>query len=258
MLDNIESRNALVLTHEYVVRSFVQYFYRILPRRIDRDDLYQSGMIGLIEAAQRFDPSYGIIFSTYAGTRVRGAIVDYLIADLQYRETRGLRDWKKKIADAQSHILFCYQHPPSDEEIAKRLGLSATSYERLRHRLWMLEDQSLEDESLLLAAPIDTASQAVVHQQYALLASAITHLSIREQIVMTLYYQYELADKNIGLIIGVSQPRVHTIRGHAEEKIREYCRTPPRPLPITQTFFDDTPRLEYARALDFPPRESHK
>ncbi|NCA70306.1 MAG: RNA polymerase sigma factor FliA [Sphingobacteriia bacterium] len=199
-----------------------------LPANVEVDDLVQYGMLGLIDANQRFTPGQGAQFETYAVQRVRGAMLD------------GLRDndWLPRSArqsmrrlDAALHVLQnALGRQPSESEIAAHLQLSLPDYHALLrkahgHPLVHLEDLAEhEDEGFLdrqlgetRTNPIEILEDQDLRTR---LVKAIAALPEREKLVMGLYYSDELNLREIGAVLGVSESRVCQLHGQAVARLR--------------------------------------
>lgn len=213
----------------YLVKRIALHMMVRLPASVQLDDLMQAGMIGLIEAAQKFDGSKGASFETYAGIRIRGAIVDEM--------RRG--DWvprsvhrnARRITDAMRYLEGIYGREPTDMEIAQEMGIDINEYHAMANdsvsgRLFSL-DETLHDEEInttQIAVSEMLQSPAEVTQRRAMqsaLAQAIDELPERERLVLSLYYEEEMNLKEIGLILGVSESRVCQIHSQAALKLKK-------------------------------------
>ena len=221
------SNNADVaeLVQEYgiLVRRIALHLLARLPDHIDVDDLIQAGMVGLLEAAGKFDDSRGASFSTYAGIRIRGAMVDEI--------RRG--DWAPRSVHKNTRLISQAMHRVSaqlgraaqDKEVADELGVELDQYYKMRndtngsklvsYDLLMGEDGQPEAPQ---AGDVASAFEAEEVQEH--IAQAITALSEREQLVLSLYYDEMLNLKEIGLVLGVGESRVSQIMSKATLQLR--------------------------------------
>jgi RNA polymerase sigma factor for flagellar operon FliA len=199
-----------------------------LPDLVQVDDLIQSGMVGLIEAARKFDENQGASFETYAGIRIRGAILDEIRKNdwtprSVHRNTRKVNEVITRVENNKG----CSS---TDVEIAKELGLSIQEYHHIlvdtsNHRVLSFEDFSVNDESVVDNIPsyqlqiLDKLQQNNLRQ---IIAKAISELPERESLMMSLYYDEELNLREIGAILGVSESRVSQI--HTQAVIRLQSR----------------------------------
>ncbi len=192
-----------------------------LPDQVQVDDLIQSGMVGLIEAAKKFDKNQGASFETYAGIRIRGSMLD------EFRKN----DWTPRSVHRNSRMVSQVirkvenekgRHS-SDIEIADDMGISIQEYHRIlldttTHKVLSFDDFNINDESLVEKIPnkqlqvLDGIQQQDLKQ---VIAKAISELPKRESLVMSLYYDEELNLREIGIILGVSESRVSQIHSQA-------------------------------------------
>lgn len=214
----------------YLVNRIAHHIMARMPSSVQVEDLIQAGMIGLLEAAQKYDASKGASFETYAGIRIRGAIVDEM--------RRG--DWAprsvhrnaRRITDAISQLEASLGREARDNEVAAALDISLDEYHDILRdststRLFSLEETFEDDESRLtgsgssLSEPLLGPAEGVHRQALqAALSRAIEGLPEREQLVLSLYYDRELNLKEIGMVLGVSESRVSQIHSQAAMRLR--------------------------------------
>lgn len=219
--------NLHVEQYAYLVKRIAQHVIARLPASVQLDDLIQAGMIGLLEAANKFDHSKGASFETYAGIRIKGAIVDEI--------RRG--DWvprsvhrnSRRIQEAISQIEAKTGRDAGDGEIAEVLGVSLDEYYAMAQdaasgRLFSFEETIEEDEQAILdeGSELSTSPAQAVQKQAMrrALADAIEGLPEREKLVLSLYYDDELNLKEIGLVLGVSESRVSQIHSQAAVRLQ--------------------------------------
>ncbi|MEY2786775.1 MAG: hypothetical protein RL277_2987 [Planctomycetota bacterium] len=212
-------RDALVLEHIALLKHIVGRM--ALPGGMERDDLYGFGMLGLLAAADSFDPSRGLKFSTYAYSRIRGAILDAL----RQRDvlSRGMRERMRDIERCIERYEQQHGAPPQPEEIAAELGLPREDVDEVLAAARQAGSASLEDEhdatrlgSLLCDPRSEDPSDSVEHAELKQrLAEAIAELPQQEQSVITLYYAEGLLLRDIGEIMGVTESRVSQIHSRA-------------------------------------------
>lgn len=230
MYDKTQQLDNQIRVEDYasLVKRIAYHMMLRMPASVQVDDLIQAGMIGLLEAAQKYDATRGASFETYAGIRIRGAIVDEM--------RRG--DWAprsvhrnaRRVADAMSTVEARLGRDAQDAEIAEELGVELDEYfgmlrDASSSRLFSYEETFGDDEnSLELAGPgSDHASPLETIQRDALkqsMSRAITQLPEREQLVLALYYDEELNLKEIGQVLGVSESRVSQIHSQAALRMR--------------------------------------
>jgi RNA polymerase sigma factor for flagellar operon FliA len=197
-------------------------------------DLTQAGVLGLLDAADKFDLTKGVRFQTYAELRVRGAILDSLRSlDWVPRSVRRLR---RELQSAESRLQGRLGRKPTDEELAEVMKVSPADLRAARERVRRSEIASGNSESFdgVVAFTIDPSSpdpQELLERREIeeLLARAIERLPERERLVLALYYHEELTMKEVGRILGVNESRVSQIHGKAVETLRRRLRRELRP-----------------------------
>jgi RNA polymerase sigma factor for flagellar operon FliA len=213
-------RDELIITHIPVVRAIALRIHKRLPAHMLLDDLYSAGLLGLMEAVDRFDPAKRVLFRTYAQCRIRGAILDSL-RSLDWSPRR-LRSKGRAIQQAIQKLAAQFQRPPEEEEIAEELNIRLTCYQQLLGSL-----KGLEIDTLYAAGPGDSIEEEVVHvregfeddplircldaEVRVLLGLAVASLPERERMVVSLRYYEELTVKEIGFVLGVTEARVSQI-----------------------------------------------
>jgi RNA polymerase sigma factor for flagellar operon FliA len=253
---DLKAREELILRFAPLVKYVVGRLAIGLPPSLQDEDLISFGILGLIEAVDRFDPSYRVKFETYAVTRIRGQIIDSLRSlDLLPRSTRR---HNKKIEEAVGHLTQTFGRMPTDSEVADYLNISLEQYHN-----WLLDtnfiiislDQPIifdNGELSTLYDSLEDASMPTPSQQTddtdlkAELVSAIRALPEREQLMISLYYNDGLTMKEIGQVLGVSESRVsqmharamltlhHSIKNRAEPNTGIYKRNGAR-VPVFAT-----------------------
>jgi RNA polymerase sigma factor for flagellar operon FliA len=192
-----------------------------LPPTVQVDDLIQSGMIGLLEAARNYDASQGASFETYAGIRIRGAMLDEIRkGDWAPRSLhRKVRAITKAVADIEARE----GRDARDAEVATEVGMSLDEYystlqDATGYRVFSFEDLPAGEEGMAesLTAKIPEPLANVENDMFkAALAEAIAGLPERERLVMSLYYKEELNLRETGEVLGVSESRVCQIHSQA-------------------------------------------
>ncbi len=222
-------RDRLLLEHLPSVRYIAHRIHERLPQHVELDDLISSGVVGLIDAFNKFDHTKQVQFKSYAQFRIRGAILDSLrILDWSPRE---LRRKGRAVQEAIQVITRSQRRTPTEPEIARELHLSLNEYQLLLGQLKGLEigslnlehnDDSGEDQLAYIAGspeddPLFRCLQGEMRQ---LLIDAIEELPEKERMVLTLYYYEELTMKEIGLTLGVVESRVSQIHSSAVVRLR--------------------------------------
>ncbi|MFY9179131.1 MAG: RNA polymerase sigma factor FliA [Venatoribacter sp.] len=217
----------LVREHAVLVKRIAYHLLGRLPDSVQLDDLIQAGMIGLIEAARKYDGGKGASFETYAGIRIRGSMLDEI--------RRG--DWaprsvhrnSRRISAAIKQIESEKGRDAEDAEVAQLLEMSLEEYHSMLQdsascRLFSYEEiiekngveyDVFEDEPQ--ANPAAGIERESFQKQ---LAEAIRTLPEREQLVLSLYYDEELNLKEIGAVLGVSESRVSQLHSQAAHRLR--------------------------------------
>lgn len=218
--------DALVTRHAELVKRIAYHLAGRLPASVEVADLIQAGMLGLLEAATNYTADRGASFETYAGIRIRGAMLDAL-RKLDWAP-RSVHRKARAAAAAMREIESELGREARDGEIAERMGVSLTEYHKITRdaascRISSLDDSSgdedaplgrVEDEG---ADPFQDASEDGFRQA---LAQAIGQLPEREQLVMSLYYDDELNLKEIGAVLKVTESRVCQLHGQALVRLK--------------------------------------
>src|SRR5690554_834012 len=221
-----QGENDFVVQHAPLVKRLAQHMMGRLPSAVQLDDLIQAGMIGLLEASRQYDASQGASFQTYAGIRIRGAMLDE-VRKLDWTP-RSVHRKVREVAEAMRAIEARTGRAAEGREIAAHLGISLDDYHAILRdasasRLFSL-DEALEDgeQRLPAAAAADGApEQALAQAQFARrLAEAVLRLPERERLVLSLYYEREMNLKEIGAVLEVTESRVCQIHGQALVRLR--------------------------------------
>lgn len=216
----------LVERHAPLVKRIAHHLLVRLPASVLVDDLIQAGMIGLLEAAKNFDGSKGASFETFAGIRIRGAMLD----DIRKGDwtPRSVHKNNRTITEAIAQIEKETGRDARDAEIAAKLNVSLGEYHQMLHeinagRMVGIEDLGVSEDVLTTEqskgedTPFDDLMQGSFQKA---LAHAITTLPEREAIVLSLYYDEELNLREIGEVLEVSESRVSQIHSQAMLKLK--------------------------------------
>jgi RNA polymerase sigma factor FliA len=204
-----------------------------LPPHIEEADLISYGMVGLISAIERFDPSREIKFETYAIMRIKGAIIDEL-RSLDW-VPRSVRSRAREVERANAKLEHIFQRAPTDSEIAAELDISVEelneSLVAISHaslvaldELWSVSDSSGDQVSLMETiedsrAP-DPAKALDMGDLKDRIAESIARLPEREKLVIALYYYENLTLREIGEVLGVTESRVSQLHTKAILRLR--------------------------------------
>jgi len=224
------AREQLILQYAPLVRYVVGRMAVTLPATVDQEDLYGYGVIGLIHAIERFSPERGVKFETFAITRIRGAIIDELRS--QDWVPRSVRSRARELSTAIAQLEAQLSRAPSEEEIAKAMGLSLMELHAIQgeatspflsldelvqvgddgHSVtWM--DAQVDDKP----GPMAQLEEGEFVEQ---MAQAIDALPERERLLLSLYYHEGLTLKEIGAVMGVSESRVCQLHTQAALRLR--------------------------------------
>lgn len=188
------------------------------PASLGANDLMSAGMIGLMDALEKYDPSRQAKFKTYAEFRIRGAMLDE-IRSMDWAP-RSVREKSMQLKQAFARVQERLGRPPTEEEVAEEMGVSvdevaAVLAQPTQHAMLSLDDLDLQDmqrkdimEALVDRTSIDPLSAVVSNQIRRILAGAIDDLPKKQRLTLTLYYYEELTMKEIGTILEVSESRV--------------------------------------------------
>jgi RNA polymerase sigma factor for flagellar operon FliA len=226
----LPDKEQFIADHIPLVKRIAYHLIARLPPSVQVEDLVQAGMLGLMDAANNFDPGQGAQFETYASQRIRGAMLDEL------RQV----DWLPRTArknlrqiEAATHVLEQkLGRPPSEQEAADALGVPLADYQQMLqdgrgHQLVYYEDfydNGEGDSDFLdrhLADNRDNPLEKIQDEGFrATLVEAIRTLPEREKLVMGLYYEEELNLREIGEVLGVTESRVCQLHSQAIVRLR--------------------------------------
>lgn len=220
-----ENITELVELHRGLVKRIANHLAARMPASVQIDDLVQSGMIGLLEAAGKYDASKGASFETFAGIRIRGAMLDEIRKGdwgprSVYRNSR-------KVSEAIQRVEARLGRDARDFEVAAELNVKVGEFYSILSdlrgcRLFSFEELFDSEESRMQARSGDQGPQADTQEEkfkYALV-DAIEKLPEREKLVLMLYYDEEMNLKEIGKVLGVSESRVSQIHSQAALRLR--------------------------------------
>ena len=227
-----EAKDQMITKYLPLVRFVAEKIHRRLPPGVDLESLVHSGVVGLIEALERFDPKRGVEFEVYARYRIQGEVMQCL-RSLDW-VSRSVRSWGRKMEAARSKLAGTLVREPTAEEMAQELAVPLDTYFHL--------DQQVNDATLLSLEDLSVASEADwerTQEKYTQdsfldpltfvegkdlvekVAAAVQRLPEREKIVVTLYYHEELTLREIGEVLSLSEGRICQIFGQAVGRLRE-------------------------------------
>ncbi len=225
------NNDLLVVQHAGLVKKIAHHLKGRLPASVQLDDLIQSGMIGLLEASKNFDGNKGASFETFAGIRIRGAMLDEMrrgdwVPRSVHRNNRAVL---KAIEDVEKEL----GRDARDHEIAEKLSISVDEYAQMLNdivsgKIIGIEDLGVSDDAIVFDGQQghdESFTQAVSGRFQQALSDAIKELPEKEALALSLYYDEELNLKEIGLVLNVSESRVSQIHSRAMVRLKGRLNT---------------------------------
>lgn len=214
-----------IIRHASLVKRIAYHLLNRLPPTVQVDDLIQAGMVGLLEASSNFDPEMGASFETFAGIRIRGAMID------EIRRSdwtpRSVHRKFREVTEAIRRIENETGADARDADVAAALGIGLSEYHQIlidssSSRIYSIDSmESDSQEGALPSSSSETPDEALTSDEYqSQLAEAIRHLPEKEQLVMSLYYDDELNFREIGEILDVTESRICQLHGQALLRIK--------------------------------------
>lgn len=226
-----ELRQAIIEAYAPLARYVVDRMNLKPGPALEYDDLLSQAVVGLIDATERFDPSRGIKFETYAYHRIRGAVMD-MLRELDWLP-RSVRQRESELTAAHEELAERLGRAPTDEELAQELGVTVEDLDRLAHEVALQAMQSLDETVTLQDWEAGTMGELVADGsapspqgelerrcERDLVARAIETLPDTERTVVSLYYYEGLTLKEIGKVLGVTESRACQIHGKAVVRLR--------------------------------------
>ncbi|HFQ90479.1 MAG TPA: FliA/WhiG family RNA polymerase sigma factor [Desulfobulbus sp.] len=227
----LDDRSQLIRDHMPLVELVVQRMVPQVPSFMNRDDMTSAAMVGLIDAANKFDPDKGVKFNTFAEYRIRGAILDEM-RKLDWF-SRSLREKQNRLTQTMLRLERKLGRSPEEEEMAEAMDLTLDEYHDLLGKVSHLGCVSLHEaldhteegrnflDNLEDAGGGPTPLEMIENQEItAIIADILEELSEKERLVISLYYYEELTQKEIAEVIGVSEGRVSQLHSQALVKLR--------------------------------------
>jgi len=214
-----------IVRHASLVKRIAYHLLNRLPPTVQIDDLIQAGMVGLLEAASNFDADMGASFETFAGIRIRGAMIDEIRRSdwtprSVHRKFRSVSEAIRKIENETGE-------DAKDADVALALGISLGDYHQIlidssSSRIYSIDtmEENTQDSAIPSSSeitPEDAFGQGEYQQQ---LAESIRQLPEKEQLVMSLYYDDELNFREIGEILDVTESRICQLHGQALLRVK--------------------------------------
>ncbi|MDE0518803.1 MAG: FliA/WhiG family RNA polymerase sigma factor, partial [Bdellovibrionales bacterium] len=223
-----EERKKLIEEYTVLIRFIAKRISIRLPANIDVEDLVSSGVIGLMDAIEKYDPTRDNKFKTYAEFRIRGSILDELRA--QDWVPRSIRDKAKMLERATSHLEAKLGRPPTDVELSEHLGLMINEFYNLVNQVRPVNVLSIDEASTfssvdrksfinVLQGDSDPFSYLNMKSIQNVIKQLIEELPERQRIVLSLYYYEGFNLRKIGTILGVTESRVSQLHAQAIRRL---------------------------------------
>ncbi len=223
----IARRDRVVLEHLPLVKAIAVRVHENLPVHVDLDDLVHAGILGLFDAANKFNPDKQVVFSSYAKHRIKGAILDSL-RQLDWA-SRDMRRRHKQVEAATRDLASTLQRAPTESEVAEKLGMDVERWRNMMldlRNVGLISASTRSNESEDLPAPDfpskpETQPDSICAREQLkhVLGDAMKTLPERYQKVVLLYYTNEMTMKEIGGVLGINESRVSQIHKSALEKM---------------------------------------
>lgn len=227
-----DERERLITEYAPLVKNIAGRLAMKLPQHIGQDDLKSAGIMGLLDAIEKFDPGKGVSFRSYAEFRIRGAMIDEL-RSMDW-VPRSVRKSAKRLENAYARVENLKMRPASDEEVATELGLDLESFYKFLddakgisilneydalHNIPQTDTSSRDTYNLKAEShnPLDSLNVAEIRNT---ITDAIERLPQNERTVIALYYYEELTMKEIGNVMGYTESRVSQLHTKAALRLR--------------------------------------
>ncbi len=212
------ARDELVLNHLWLVRHLIGKIAARLPPGVDVDNLDSAGVLGLVEAAQRFDVSRGVDFKAFASLRIRGSIIDEARRNSPLPQE--LLQHVAMVSKAQEKL----SPPITVEALVAETGLKEDEILDALAAIPLTQVKSFDpaNDEMPRTSVDSPTSDLELDEEKKLLADAIASLPERERMIVTLYYKEDLRLKEIGQLLGLSESRVSRLLTAAQFQLREY------------------------------------
>lgn len=224
--EKIEYRNSLVMEYLPLVRKIVNVMIdKSLGYHI-REEFHSVGVLGLMDAVQKYDTMKGVKFETYASIRIRGAIKDFMRK--QDWVPRGVREKQKLIEDADQRLRYSLGREPESHEVAEEAGFSMREYEETLKNIAHANISSFEmaiskGVNAMESDENDYNPEKIIEKREVekILVAEIGKLKLRDQQIISLYYKEDLTLKEIGQVLGVSESRTSQMMKAIMTKLRD-------------------------------------
>jgi RNA polymerase sigma factor FliA len=231
---DVKNRNALILEYLPFVKQIVSRIASHLPPHVESEDLINAGVIGLMQAIDRFDPTRDNTLKTYASFRIKGAV----LSELRSRDylSRSHRKRIKQLDDAYLKLELKNEGKVDDEDVAKEIDVSLDEYYQIKAAANIyfvsideIDGNSKEEkenyvQSLIKKQPNDALTLTKIKELQTAIEYAVALLPDKEQLVLSMYYSDELTMKEIGKILELTESRVSQIHSQAIIHLRSRLR----------------------------------
>jgi len=225
---DIHAREELVMKCLPLVKSLAQQLVMYAPLCCDADDLVSAGIIGLLDALEKYDPAEQASFRTYAKSRIRGAMLDE-IRNLRWIP-RSIQEKIRDLRKVHTRLEQVLSRPPTEEELSDAMGMELDRFRKMLVRmgpsiflasLWYSEDDKMTQYETSIEDPnaVNPLAQIISEETESILADTIGSLPEKEAIVVSLHYYEDMTIREIGEILSLTESRVYQIHARAILKL---------------------------------------
>jgi RNA polymerase sigma factor for flagellar operon FliA len=226
----LRSRQELITAYIPLVRKTAYRLVARLPRHVEVEELVSIGMLGLINAVDRYDPEQAVSFPLFAKIRVQGAILDALRE--QDWVPRSVRDLGHRLNDVRAQLRVALDREPNDAEMAQAMGMPVEALQeveaRVAPRVVLSTEEKQDDGSAVMdtlpsamPGPDEVALRESTRREVRKLLQALPQ---REKVIVDLYYERNMTLKEIGVVLGVSEGRVSRLHARILETLETRLR----------------------------------
>lgn len=228
-----QTESEVIEEHLPLVKTIVGRLAMTLPAHVNLDDLHSAGLVGLLQAVRRYDPTCGASFATYARLRIRGAVLD----ELRRMDwvPRPVHDKARKIQNAIGQLEQTLGHVPTEEQVAEALQISPEAYqawlEEIRPLTFVCLDAAINagngeglnhHDSVADDSQPSPDEQAARHELIDVITERLEQLPMTQRKVLALYYFEDMRLREIAAVLGVTQSRISQIHAQAILSLRAY------------------------------------
>ncbi len=222
--NDLKAKEELIVSYVQLVKNIAGRLYNSYNANVEYDDLVGYGVIGLLDAVEKFDYKLGNKFETYANIRIRGSIVDQLRA-LDWIP-RSMRQKYKDLERATSKLQNIYGSEYTDEQLANELGISIDDLSDLLHQISTfavvsLDEKLSENNNISIKDDGNIPEKELIEtEKKELLKEVIDSLPFKEKRIIELYYYSELTYKEISKVLEISESRISQLHSRAISKLK--------------------------------------